>query len=171
MLKKTIGSFITASALIVSLSSISSEASQWNNSTVDQQQNNSGWVTILQEQKLEINDVQNQFNGSSGAAQGHAVFVNGFQLQNGKSDSPATAAQSEDRTIDVGDQHGGTTTATTENSSTAQSTSTSGPAYVLQAQNTTDAIFHFQGSIKGGPTIQNQIAQTHFYQFSAAVSK
>ncbi len=171
MLKKTIGSLIVASALTISLGAVDSEASQWNDSTIDQNQTNSGWTKIIQKQMKEINDAQSQFNGPSGKAQGQAVFVKGFQLQSGKSNGPATATQSEDRTIDVGDEQNGTTTTTIGNGSTESTTSTSGAAHVLQAQSTTNAVFHFQGSIEGGPSLQNQISQTHSYQFSTAVSK
>lgn len=162
---------IIASAFTISLGSVDSEASQWNNSTIEQAQSNSGWTKFIQTQQKEINSLQSEYSGSKGTVGGQAVTIKGFQLQSGKSDGPAAANQSEERTMDVGNEQDGNTTTTSGSAIIEQSTVTSSPAYVLQAQNTTNTIFHFQGSIEGGPTIQNQISQTNSYQFSTAITK
>jgi hypothetical protein len=170
MLKKTIGTAVTVAAIFAGLGSTATEASQWNNSSMQQYQSNSGWTKIYQEQRKSASGSAFEFNGARGAAQGQAAFVNGYQVQSGQSESYATASQSEDTTIDVGDVQGGNATVTTGSGNTSQTTSVSGPAHVLQSQTTTNAVFHFQGSIEGGPTIQNQMSQTHTSQFSAVVS-
>ena len=171
MFKKTVGSLIVVSALTIGLGAGVSAASQWNNSTIDQEQNHSGWSKMEQRQGKSINDTQSEFAGSKGAASGQSVFVKGYQVQSGKSEGAATATQKEERTFDVGDIQGGTTTTTTGSGKAEQSTTTTGPAHVLQARNTTNAVAHFQGSIKGGPTIQGQILQTHDFQFSTVISR
>ena len=171
MFKKTVGSLIVASALTISLGVSVSEASQWNHSTIEQEQNHSDWPKMVQKQGKSINNAQSEFTGSKSAAGGQSVFVNSYQIQSGKSNGAATATQKEERTIDVGDTQGGTTTTTTGSGKAEQSTTTTGPAHVLQARNTTNAVAHFQGSIQGGPTIQGQILQTHDFQFSTVISR
>ena len=171
MIKKTVGTLIVASALTISLGAGVSEASQWNNSSVTQEQTHSGWSKIVQKQGKSVNDAQSEFSGSKSTASGQSVFVNGNQIQSGKSNGAATATQKEERTIDVGDTQGGTTTTTTGSGKAEQSTTTTGSAHVLQARSTTNAISHFQGSIKGGPTIQSQISHTHDFQFSTSISR
>ncbi len=114
-------------------------------------------------------------NGSSGAAQGHSVIIKGYQLQSGQSSGSATAQQLVKTTINAG---GTQTNGTTELQQTtqgqielAQQTSTTDSAYLMQTQSNRDVIFHFQVSIKNGPSIQNQMAQIHSYQFTSTVSK
>ena len=169
------GSLIVASAFSIGLGSINSEASQWNESDISLEQTSSGWERMIELQKEKIDDHHSIFNGSSGAAQGQSLFVNGFQLQSGTSNGPAEAVQSGKVTLDVGDvQSNGNITQeqTTKGSGTIrQSASALSPTYLLQSQSNTTAIFHFQGSIKGGPSIQNQIVQNHSYQFSTVSSK
>lgn len=171
MLKKTIGTVVTAAALIASLGSMDAEASQWNHSSIQQSQSHSGWTKIYQEQRSSAGGAGTEFNGTRGTASGQALFVNGHQVQSGKSNRQATASQSEDVTIDAGDVQGGNATVTTGSGNISQTTSVSGPAQMLQSQTTTSAVFHFQGSIKGGPAIQQQMAQTHTSQFSAVISR
>lgn len=171
MLKKTIGTVVTAAALFAGLGSIEAEASQWNHSSINQSQSNSGWTTIHQEQREVVSGSGSEYNGSRGSAQGQTGFTNGFQVQSGKSNGPATASQTSETRLDVGDVQGGNATVTNAVGTTSQTTSVAGPSIFLQSQTSTSAVFHFQGSIKGGPTIQNQMSQNHTSQFSAAVSR
>ena len=112
MLKKTIGTVVTAAALIAGLGSMEAEASQWNHSSVNQSQSNSGWTTIHQEQREVVSGSGSEYNGSRGSAQGQAGFTNGFQVQSGKSNGPATASQTSETRLDVGDVQGGNATVT-----------------------------------------------------------
>ena len=175
MFKKVFGSLILASALSVGFGSINSEASQWNYSSITLEQTNSGWDRMIESQKEKLDDRQSKISGSAGATQGQSIFVNGFQLQSGNSKGSAEATQSGEITIDVGDEQTNGSIEqkqTTQGSVTiVQNTSTPSPAYLLQSQSNTTAIFHFQGSIKGGPSIQNQISQVHSYQYSTVISK
>jgi hypothetical protein len=175
MFKKVVGSLILASALSVGFGSIDSEANQWNLSSINQEQTNSGWDRLIERQNERINVHQREFSGSMGAAQVQSVFVNEFQFQSGKSNGSAEATQTSEITIDVGDQQTNGTTEleqTTQGSLTnVQNTSTSRPSYLLQSQSNSTAVFHFQGSIKGGPSIQNQISQVHSYQYTTVISK
>lgn len=171
MLKKTIGSLITVSALTIALGSVDSEASQWNNSSINQLQNASGWSSLYQNQNSNVADTSNKFSGANSTAQGQAVFVTGSQTQSGQSNGPATATNSQNTAVDVGDSTSDQTTTSQGAGTTEQSTSTSEPGYLLQSQRNTNAIFHFQGSVKGGASLQHQMAQGHSYQFSTAVTK
>ncbi len=171
MLKKTIGTVVTAAAIFAGLGSMDTEASQWNHSSIQQHQTNNGWTKIYQEERSTSGGTGAEFNGTHGAASGQAAFVNGHQVQSGQSDSHATASQSEDVTIDAGDVQGGNATVTTGSGNLSQTTSVSGPAHMLQSQTTISAVFHFQGAIEGGPSMQHQMAQTHTSQFSAVISR
>ncbi len=175
MFKKVVGSLIVASALSIGIGSIDSEASQWNHSSINLEQSNSGWERMLEWQKVKIDNHQIEMSGSASAIQGQSVFIKGYQLQSGKSNGSATAIQLGEQTINVGDEQTNGTIEqkqTTKGSLTIeQNTSTLHPAYLLQSQSNSTAIFHFQGSIKGGPSIQNQISQVHSYQYSTVISK
>lgn len=175
MFKKVFGSLILASALSVGFGSINSEASQWNYSSITLEQTNSGWDRMIESQKEKLDDRQSKISGSAGATQGQSIFVNVFQLQSGNSKGSAETTQSGEITIDAGDEQTNGSIKqkqTTQGSVTiVQNTSTPGPAYLLQTQSNTTAIFHFQGSIKGGPSIQNQISQVHSSQYSTVISK
>jgi hypothetical protein len=166
MFKKTIGSLIVASALTISLGAVNSEASQSSSAVVEQNQNHYGWSKLLQKQGISSNNTQIEFDGSTSTTSGQSLFVNGYQIQSGKSDGQASASQSDDRTIVVVDEQ------TTElGDSTEQNTNTSDPSHLLQAQGKTNSFFHFQASIEGGPSLQNQITQRHSFQFSSAISR
>ena len=52
-----------------------------------------------------------------------------------------------------------------------QSTSSKNAVFLLQSQRNTTTIYHFQASIEGGPSIQNQISQIHNFQFSTVVER
>ena len=52
-----------------------------------------------------------------------------------------------------------------------QSTSTKNAAFLLQSQRNTTTVYHFQASIEGGPSIQNQMSQIHNFQFSTVVER
>lgn len=175
MFKKVVGSLIVASALSIGIGSIDSEASQWNHSSINLEQSNSGWERILEWQKGKIDNHQIEMSGSASAIQGQSVFIKGYQLQSGKSNGSATAIQLGEQTINVGDEQTNGTIEqkqTTKGSLTIeQNASTLHPAYLLQSQSNSTAIFHFQGSIKEGPSIQNQISQVHSYQYSTVISK
>jgi hypothetical protein len=176
MKKKTFGSFLAASAICLSIGAVNGvAASSWNNSSANQQQISSGWASILQAQGQRSVGTQGSVSGSTGGSQGQTAFLSGLQLQSGKSSGPASASQSEDRTVDVSDSatNGGTNQSQSTNGtgSTDQSTSTAGPAHMVQAQRTTDAVFQFQGSIEGGPSLQNQMLQHHSFQFSSTIPR
>ena len=104
MFKKTIGSLIVASALTISLGAVNSEASQSSSAVVEQNQNHYGWSKLLQKQGISSNNTQIEFAGSNSTASGQSLFVNGYQIQSGKSDGQASASQSDDRTIVVVDE-------------------------------------------------------------------
>ena len=171
MFKKTIGSLIVASALTISLGAVNSEASQSSSTVVEQNQNNYGWSKILQKQGISSNNTQIEFAGSNSTVSGQSLFVNGYQVQSGKSDGQASASQSDDRTIVVVDEQNEATTTTKLGDSTEQNTNTSSPSHLLQAQGKTNAVFQFQASIEGGPSLQNQITQRHSFQYSTVISR
>src|SRR4051812_37534370 len=99
MVKKTIGSLILASAITISLGAVNSEASQQSSTVVNQNQNNHGLAKRIQKDRLVSTSTQIEFAGSKSVTSGQSLFVNGYQIQSGKSDGPASASQSDDRTI------------------------------------------------------------------------
>jgi len=174
MIKKTIGSFVTASALCISLGGMSSQAStqnQWNDFNLDQEQHveTSSPASIQTIQKSLDTTQQIQIGHSSGVTQGQMLSLTGYQFQQVKTSGPATVSQSEDRDIDMGDsQSNGQTDqdqTTQIEDSKGQETTVSGPSTITQSQRNTDVVFHFQASIKNGPSLQHQFVHNHSYQF------
>ncbi len=175
MFKKKVGSFIVVSALCAGLglgvAADKAEAASWNNSSISQNQAGSGWSSFYKNQTSQNNQTQNSVSGVKGAGVGQTSFVSGNQVQAGTSTGAATASQTQDTTVDVGDNLNGNPQTTTGTGSLVQDTTTTGPTKLVQKQSSINATFHFQGSIEGGPSLQQQINQNHSFQFSTAVSK
>jgi hypothetical protein len=153
MIKKTIGSLVAVSALSIGLLGFNLEAEA--STGVTQNQDFSGaWASKYKTQSSSVTGA-----GSSQAKSGAAT---GFQLQYGKTKGEAAATQTTASEIEVGQTAGQTA---------EQTTATSNPTTVLQSQRTSAALFNFQGSIEGGASIQNQMAQGHSYQFNAAAAR
>jgi hypothetical protein len=164
MKKKLLGSVVLASALCMGLGAVNSEAASWNNSTIKSKQNSSGdWSKLTQ--------YSSEVVSSNASGHGQASFVKGSQWQFGKSTGPAEASQSQDIFVDVGDVGSTGTTVTQGQGDTSHSASVSGPSYVLQNSRTTNATFHFQGSIKGGPSLQSQLNNHHSTQSSIIIGR
>lgn len=164
MIKKTVKSLIAVSAICagLGLGVSAASASSWNNSSIDVNQTRSGWSSFTQFQKSN----KSQTEVSTGAAVGQSSFISGSQTQAGTSNGPGTATQTQDRTVDVGDELNGNTQTTQASGTTEQTTATEGPTKLVQKQSTVNATFHYQGKL-----IQKQAIQNHEYQFSSAVSK
>lgn len=154
MIKKTVGSLIAVSVLSVGFGGLSGMAS-----TIDQNQESTGWDSMLQFQSKNINSSNKTYN----AGQSHSVFANGFQVQNGKSSGSAEASQSQDISVQAG--------GTKVEGQVSQSASTSGSSYLTQTQSTSNAAFNFQGSIEGGPKLQHQMSHNHIFQYSSTISR
>jgi hypothetical protein len=164
MIKKTVKSLIAVSAVCagLGLGVSAASASAWNNSSISVDQTRSGWSSFTQFQKSN----QSQSEVSTGDAVGQTSVISGAQTQAGTSNGSATASQSQDRSVDVGDELNGNTQTTEASGTTEQTTTTEGPAKLVQKQTTVNATFHYQGKL-----IQKQANQNHEYQFSTAISK
>lgn len=171
MIKKTIGSFMAASALFVGLSGFNALAAQSTEASVEQEQSHSGWDKIIVQQSENIFKFGNKIQGTTGSAQSQSLGFSSFQLQSGKSSGSASASISEKIKFKLEDRNNGLSTVTEGEVTSNQSTETSGPATLIQGTNTSGAVFHFQGSIKGGPTIQNQLAQVHQVQLNITLPR
>lgn len=175
MLKKVVGSFIVASALSIGFGSVESEASEWNQSSIKVEQSNSGWEKLIEIKSDKMDDFKSEFKGSASSMQRHSVNLRSYQLQNGHSKGAATATQKSEINLDVDSELTNDTTElrqTTEGFGTIeQTTSTKNAARLLQSQSNTTAVYHFQASIEGGPSIQNQMLQNHTFQFSSVVER
>ncbi|KAA9029134.1 hypothetical protein [Niallia endozanthoxylica] len=175
MLKKVVGSFILASALSISFASADSEASEWNQSSILVEQTNSGWEKILEIKRDKMNEVTSEINGTANSIQRHSVHLKSYQLQNGYSVGPASATQKSETTLDVDSELTNHTTELKQTSKGSgmieQSSATTNAARLLQSQSSTTAVYHFQAAIEGGPSIQNQIVQTHAFQFSSVIER
>lgn len=166
MLKKTVGTIIVASALVASVGAIESEASQWNNSSLTQNQAASGaWAKMTSFKSKSLHNPQTELSNGSSAQSG---TVTGSQIQSGKSAGEATANQSDDRTIDVGESEN---TKVEGTGATNQEVAVKNPSYVFMGQRKTTAVFSFEASIEGGPSIQNQIVQDHTNQATVVIEK
>ena len=113
--------------------------------------------------------------GSASSMQRHSVNLRSYQLQNGHSKGAATATQKSEINLDVESKLNNNSTElnqTTEGSGIMEQTSsTKNAARLLQSQSSTTAVYHFQASIEGGPSIQNQMLQIHSFQFSSVIEK
>ena len=56
MLKKVVGSLIIASALSIGFGATTSEASEWNQSSVKVEQTNSGWERMTENQRERMDE-------------------------------------------------------------------------------------------------------------------
>jgi hypothetical protein len=175
LIKKAVSSFIVAVTLSMGIGSIEGEASGWNQSSINVEQTTSGWDKMMESSRSSMNTFKSELKGSSSAMQKHSVNMRSHQLQNGQSETAATATQTGEIKIDV-DSALSTGASelkqTTEGSGLLeQHTSTEGAARLLQSQSSSTAVYHFQASIEGGPTIQNQMLQIHSFQFSSVFGK
>ena len=122
-----------------------------------------------------MDDFKSEFKGSASSMQRHSVNLRSYQLQNGHSKGAATATQKSEINLDVDSELTNDSTElkqTTEGSGILeQTTSTKNAARLLQSQSNTTAVYHFQASIEGGPSIQNQMLQIHAFQFSSVVER
>ena len=175
MLKKVVGSLIVASALSIGFGAAPSEASEWNQSSVKVEQTNSGWERMTETQRERMDESKSEIRGSISSMQRHSVNISSYQLQTGRSTGAATATQKSDINLDVNNEltNGSTELkqSTKGSGMIEQSTSTKNSAFLLQSQRNTTAVYHFQASIEGGPSIQNQMTQIHNFQFSSVIEK
>ena len=175
MLKKVVGSLIVASALSIGFSATTSEASEWNQSSVKVEQTNSGWERMTESQRERMDESKSEIRGSISSLQRHSVNISSYQLQTGRSTGAATATQKSEINLDVNSElNNGSTElkqSTKGSGMIEQSTSTKNAAFLLQSQRNTTTVYHFQASIEGGPSIQNQISQIHNFQFSTVVER
>ena len=91
MLKKVVGSLIVASALSIGFGASTSEASEWNQSSVNVEQTNSGWDRITENQTERMDEYKSEIRGSISSMQRHSVNINSYQLQTGRSTGAATS--------------------------------------------------------------------------------
>lgn len=175
MLKKVVGSLIVASALSIGFSATTSEASEWNQPSVKVEQINSGWERMTESQRERLDESKSEIRGSISSLQRHSVNINSYQLQTGRSTDAATATQKSEINLDVNSElNNGSTELKQSTKGSAmieQSTSSKNAVFLLQSQRNTTTIYHFQASIEGGPSIQNQISQIHNFQFSTVVER
>jgi len=169
------GSFIVASVLSISFSSVASEASEWNQSSIKTEQSKEGWEKMMEIKRTKMDAFKNEFKGAASSLQRHSVNMRSHQLQNGQSKGEATATQSSELNMDVDSK---LTTDSTElkqetkgSGLMEQSTKTEDVATVLQSQSNTTSVYHFQASIEGGPSLQNQMVQVHAFQFSSVFER
>ena len=99
-----------------------------------------------------------------------------YQLQNGHSKGAATATQKSEINLDVDSELNNRYNRTKNKRLKVlvlleQTTSTKNAARLLQSQSNTTSVYHFQASIEGGPSIQNQMLQNHTFQFSSVVER
>lgn len=170
-----VGSFIIASALSIGFGAVPSEASEWNQSSVKVEQTNSGWKKMTEMQKERIDEYKSEIRGSISSTQRHSINISSYQLQTGRSTGAATATQKSDIKLDVNSEltNGSTELkqSTKGSGMIEQTTSTKNAAFLLQSQRNTTAVYHFQASIEGGPSIQNQMSQVHNFQFSTIIER
>ncbi|WP_428910864.1 hypothetical protein [Niallia sp. Krafla_26] len=175
MFKKVVGSFIIASALSVGFGATQSEASEWNQSSIQVEQSNSGWERMIEIQQDRMDERRSEMRGSISSMQKDSIHVKSYQLQNGYSKGAATASQKSEMNLDVDSELNNRSTElkqTTEGSGIIeQTTTTKNSARLLQSQSNTTAIYHFQAAIEGGPSIQNQMVQVHAFQFSSLIER
>lgn len=166
MLKKTVGTFILASALVASVGAMESEAaSPWNNSSLSQSSTQSGaWAKMINfKANKSVSPQAEALNGS-----GQSGTVSGTQIQNGLSGGEGAVSQTDDRTIDVGESEN---TRVEGSGTTTQEVAVKNPTYVFLGQRKSTAVFSFEASIEGGPSLQNQIVQDHTSQVSVDIEK
>ena len=175
MFKKVVGSFIVASALSIGFGGIHSDASEWNESSIKVEQSSSGWERMVEIQQERMDERRSEIRGSISSMQRDSIHLRSYQLQNGFSKGEATATQKSDMILDVNSELANKSTdlkQTIEGSGIIEQTSTTkNPARILQSQSNTTAVYHFQASIEGGPSIQNQMVQVHAFQFSSVVER
>ena len=169
MLKKVVGSLIVASALSIGFGAAPSEASEWNQSSVKVEQTNSGWERMTETQRERMDESKSEIRGSISSMQRHSVNISSYQLQTGRSTGAATATQKSDINLDVNNELTNDSTelkqSTKGSGMIEQSTSSKNAAFLLQSQRNTTAVYHFQASIEGGPSIQNQMTQFITFNF------
>ena len=116
-----------------------------------------------------MDEFKSEFKGSASSMQRHSVNLRSYQLQNGHSKGAATATQKSDINLDVKSKLSNNSkelNQSTEGSGIMEQTSsTKNAARLLQSQSNTTAVYHFQASIEGGPSIQNQMLQIHVFNF------
>ena len=175
MLKKVVGSLIVASALSIGFGASTSEASEWNQSSVNVEQTNSGWDRITENQTERMDEYKSEIRGSISSMQRHSVNINSYQLQTGRSTGAATSSQKSEINLDVNSELTNDSTelkqSTKGSGMMEQTTSTKNAAFLLQSQRNTTTVYHFQASIEGGPSIQNQMSQIHNFQFSTIIER
>ena len=91
MLKKVVGSLIIASALSIGFGAGTSEASEWNQSSIKVEQTNSGWERMTETQRERMDESKSEIRGSISSLQRHSVNISSYQLQTGRSTGAATA--------------------------------------------------------------------------------
>ncbi len=175
MIKKVVGSFIVATALSVGFGSTQSEASDWNHSSIKVEQSHSGWERMTEIKNNRMDEFKSEIKGSSSSMQRHSVNLNSYQLQNGQSKGAATATQKSEINLDVESKLSNKLIdlkqTTVGSGILEQTTVARNPARLLQSQSSTTAVYHFQSSIEGGPSIQNQMVQIHAFQFSSVIER
>jgi hypothetical protein len=175
MFKKIVGSFIVASAISIGFCGINSEASEWNQSSINVEQTNSGWEKLIEMKNEKMNEFKSEFKGSTSSMQRHSVNLRSYQLQNGHSKGEATATQKSEINLDVDSELINDSTELKQTTAglgiMEQTSSTKNAARLLQSQSNTTAVYHFQASIEGGPSIQNQMLQVHAFQFSSVIER
>ena len=64
MFKKVVGSLIVASALSIGFGAAPSEASEWNQSSINVEQTNSGWERMTENQRERMDETKSEIKGS-----------------------------------------------------------------------------------------------------------
>lgn len=175
MFKKVVGSFIVASTLSFGFGASQSEASEWNQSSVKVEQTNSGWDRMIETHRERMDESKNEIKGSISSLQRHSVNNSSYQLQTGRSSSAATATQKSEINLDVNSKLINGSTELKQSikglGMIEQTTTTNKSAFLIQSQRNTTTVYHFQASIEGGPSIQNQMSHIHNFQFSTVVER
>ncbi|MEW8985519.1 MAG: hypothetical protein AB2401_00595 [Bacillus sp. (in: firmicutes)] len=170
MFKKKVGTLIAVSALVAGFGLANgAAAAQTDNSSISQ--NQSAPSNFYQNKNTIGNYSWNWVSGAKGAGQAQASTTAGSQTQNGDTSGAETVSQSQVTTVDVQDDLNGNPQKTQATGSLSDSVTTTGPAKVTQQQKSISTTLHFQGTIKGGPTLQNAMTQFHSHQYSSAISK
>ena len=180
MLKKGIGSLVAATLLStmvgqgVSFAAVNQE--QTHTTSVGQVEGatSSKPMVLLQTQKAVNNATQLQTGTPTAAGQGQAGSAAVAQVQSAVTSGPAALNQSAWTSVNLFEKQNvnssGQQQSTGAGNSLHQSTVTASPSQIVQGQIGVTSSIQFQGSVAGGPTIQNQITHRSSTQYQAAMN-
>lgn len=179
MIKKSVVSILTVSALTVSGTSVFASTNVVQNQTGKASVKSvqgaafTGDINLQQNQDKSKNISQVSLGSFGIAGQGQAGSVTGVQVQSATTSGPAVLTQSLLTKLKLTDQQSAGSSQqnvkTSAVNSLQQSTGVTGPSQVVQAQIDHTAAIQFQGSVAGGPAVQYQQAQRTSVQYQNTV--